>query len=87
MKFDHVFVSQRNMIFLFLNRIHQTSMDLERKPDFCKIRWVPNQFTRGYRTEKVGRYFIVANSVSDPSHFDVDPDPGIHIWEKWIRIL
>ena len=25
-------------------------------------------------------------SVSDPSHFDVDPDPGIHIWEKWIRI-
>ena len=26
-------------------------------------------------------------SVSDPSHFDVDPDPGIHIWEKWIRIL
>ena len=28
-------------------------------------------------------------SVSDPSHFDVDPDPdpGIHIWEKWTRIL
>ena len=28
------------------------------------------------------------SSVSDPSHFDVDPDPdpGIHIWEKWIRI-
>ena len=26
-------------------------------------------------------------SVSDPSHFDVDPDPGIHILEKWIRIL
>ena len=28
-------------------------------------------------------------SVSDPSHFDVDsdPDPEIHIWEKWIRIL
>ena len=19
-------------------------------------------------------------SISDPSHFDVDPDPGIHIW-------
>ena len=32
---------------------------------------------------------ILTNSVSDPSHFDVDPDPdpGIHIWEKWIRIL
>ena len=29
----------------------------------------------------------VSTSVSDPSHFDVDPDPGIHIWEKWIRIL
>ena len=37
------------------------------------------------------------HSVSDPSHFDVDPDPGIHIkvdpdplihiWEKLIRIL
>ena len=31
------------------------------------------------------------SSVSDPSHFDVDPDPGpdpgIHIGEKWIRIL
>ena len=26
------------------------------------------------------------SSVSDPSHFDMDPDPGIHIWEKWIRI-
>ena len=25
-------------------------------------------------------------SVLDPSHFDVDPDPGIHIWEKWIQI-
>ena len=21
-------------------------------------------------------------SVSDPSHFDLDPDPGIYIWEK-----
>ena len=30
---------------------------------------------------------ILKSSVSDPSHFDVDPDPGIHIWEKWIRIL
>ena len=29
----------------------------------------------------------VSTSVSDPSHFDVDPDPGIHIWEKWIQIL
>ena len=33
---------------------------------------------------------IIYISVSDPSHFDVDPDPdpvpGIHIWEKWIRI-
>ena len=31
---------------------------------------------------------IVQTSFSDPSHFDVDPDlgPGIHIWEKWIRI-
>ena len=30
----------------------------------------------------------VESSVSDPSHFDVDPDPdpGIHISEKWIRI-
>ena len=36
-------------------------------------------------------------SLADPSHFDVDPDPGIHvkvdpdplihIWEKWIPIL
>ena len=28
------------------------------------------------------------SSVADPSHFDVDPDPdpGIHIWEQWIRI-
>ena len=27
-------------------------------------------------------------SVADPSHFDMDPDLGIHIWEKWnwIRI-
>ena len=27
-------------------------------------------------------------SVSDPSHFDVDPDPdtAIHIWKKWIQI-
>ena len=32
-------------------------------------------------------YFILLNVVSDPSHIDVDPDPGIHIWEKWIRIL
>ena len=35
-------------------------------------------------------YLQVQNySVSDPSQFDVDPDPdpGIHIWEKWIRIL
>ena len=30
---------------------------------------------------------IVQTSVSDPSHFDVDPDSVIHIWEKWIRIL
>ena len=29
---------------------------------------------------------MMKNSVSDPSHFDLDPDPGIHIWEKWIRI-
>ena len=29
----------------------------------------------------------VLTSVSDQSHFDVDPDPGIHIGEKWIRIL
>ena len=37
------------------------------------------------------KYISICNSVSDPSHFDVDldpdPDPGIHIWEKWIRIL
>ena len=31
--------------------------------------------------------FPLFTSVSDPSHFDVDPDPGIHILEKWIRIL
>ena len=30
---------------------------------------------------------LIKSNVSDPSHFDVDPDPGIHIWEKWIRIL
>ena len=30
---------------------------------------------------------LLHSSVSDPSHFDVDPDPGIHIWEKWIQIL
>ena len=32
--------------------------------------------------------FPLFTIVSDPSHFDVDPDPdpGIHIWEKWIRI-
>ena len=32
---------------------------------------------------------IPITSVSDPSHFDMDPDPDprIHIWEKWIRIL
>ena len=31
---------------------------------------------------------LVMASVSDPSHFEVDPDPdpGIQIWEKWIRI-
>ena len=31
---------------------------------------------------------IPITSVSDPSHFDMDPDPdpGIHIWEKWLRI-
>ena len=29
------------------------------------------------------------SSVSDPSNFDMDPDPDpwVHIWEKWIRIL
>ena len=40
--------------------------------------------------EKVLIELIDITSVSDPSHFDVDPDPdpdpGIHIWEKWIRI-
>ena len=31
---------------------------------------------------------FLLSSVSDPSHFDMDPDPdpGIQIWEKWIRI-
>ena len=31
---------------------------------------------------------ILVYSVSDLSHFDVDPEPvpKIHIWEKWIRI-
>ena len=39
--------------------------------------------------DKVNNILItLAGSVSDPSHFDVDPDsdPEIHIWEKWIRI-
>ena len=37
----------------------------------------------------VNSHLILADktSVSDQSHFDVDPDPGIHIWEKWIWIL
>ena len=32
------------------------------------------------------QFVILINSVSDPSHSDMDPDPGIHIWEKWIQI-
>ena len=34
-------------------------------------------------------FYLLIISVSDPSHIDVDPDPdpGIHIWEKWIRII
>ena len=28
----------------------------------------------------------ITNSVSDPLHFDVDPDPGHHFWEYWIRL-
>ena len=41
-----------------------------------------------YQLTKVKVHYNIT-SVSDPSHFDVDPDPdpGIHIWEKWIRIL
>ena len=27
----------------------------------------------------------LSNSVSDPSHFDVDLDHGVDIWENWIR--
>ena len=32
-------------------------------------------------------YLTIYSSVSHPSHFDMDPDPdpGIHIWKKWIR--
>ena len=26
-------------------------------------------------------------SFSDPYYFDMDLDPRIHIWKKWIRIL
>ena len=42
----------------------------------------------GFSFPEIPHRFVSA-SVSDPSHFDVDPDPvpGIHIWEKWIRIL
>ena len=50
----------------------------------------PEQFTDVF-TVDIRVCQIVRSSVSDPSHFDVDPDPdsdpGIHIWEKWIRIL
>ena len=38
--------------------------------------------------DKITQFMNKRSSFSDPSHFDVDPDPdpGIHILEKWIRI-
>ena len=51
----------------------------------------PRQITFSYLSGQMCLFFsfiCLANSVSDPSHFDVDPDPvpdpGIHIWEKWM---
>ena len=38
------------------------------------------------KTNVIGLTDIKENSISDPSNFDVDPDPGIHIWENWILI-
>ena len=51
----------------------------------------PSEFVEGLRFQRLDKMKrdkdgLVVGSVSDPSHFDVDPDPGIHIWEKWIRI-
>ena len=48
---------------------------------------------KGKGGEREGKRVVkekrLGSSVSDPSHFDMDTDPapGIHIWEKWIRIL
>ena len=33
------------------------------------------------------RRYKLKTSVADPSHFDVNPDPGIHIWSYWIQIF
>ena len=47
-----------------------------------------NIFHIFYKEIHVGQITKLIFSVSDPSHFDVDPDPDprIHIWKKWIRI-
>ena len=61
---------------------------LQQPLDVLALAYQPQQGTLGNKFNCILKSNDnVSTSVSDPSHFDVDPDPGIHIWEKWIQIL
>ena len=61
------------------------STDISSEYQICRCSTVRMRMTGRFLKAMLPSLKI--SSVSDLSHFYVDPDPGIHIWEKCIWIL
>ena len=55
------------------------AIKMQRSSRLLLINYVSGQIDGGWPS-----IWLSVKQRSDPSHFDVDPDPGINIWEKWI---